>query len=89
MARKRKNIPVKEFVNMGNQILRDCRENADFRKGVFLVMEEVLMQTGQYQGFRYLTEKEVPEGEDPGVKTVDGEMKFCDGTRRAYFGGGE
>jgi hypothetical protein len=33
---------------------------------------EILHETGNYSGFRYLTEKEVPEGHLPGIRWKDG-----------------
>jgi hypothetical protein len=62
--------------------------DAELRKGVMLMIEAVLMDTGNYKGFRYLAVDEVPTGCTPGIRRDRGdEKKFenTDNTRVRYF----
>lgn len=65
---------MREIVNRRNR-LSTCP--ADIRFGWNDVLEEVLLQKGQYFGFRYLCRDEVPRGEASGRH---------DFTRRHYYG---
>ena len=56
---------------------------------MFQVLEDVLLDSGNYKGFRYLTEAEVPEGFKPGINSDsdNSDTKFtnCDSTRIHYY----
>ena len=58
------------------------------REGMANVLETALLKSGNYKGFRYLNEFEVPTGEKAGCYFTGPEMKVtfegADETRRAY-----
>ena len=69
----RKTIAVAEFVEMMNRCLKNSICNGDIRSGMICAVEQVLHKTGNYKGFRYLLQDEVPEGERPGI-IYEGDM---------------
>ena len=68
---KRKTLDVEDLINTINHVLRTHVGSIDHRKGVQNTIEYVLHKTGNYKGFRYLTNDEVPAGELPGVRYSD------------------
>ena len=94
MAR-RKTLDVVEFTAQINEVLAQSTCESGIRRGMMTALETVLHQTGNYRGFRYLVENEVPAGHAPGINTspVDGqhlenfEARFAntDRTRVAYY----
>ena len=59
-----------------------------WRQGVMTMLENVLMSTDNYRGFRYLAIDEVPTGCTPGIRRDRGEEKKfenTDNTRVRYF----
>lgn len=51
----RKTINVEWVRGRANRYLADCPElSADTRKGICSMVEGILMETGNYKGFRYL-----------------------------------
>tara|TARA_B100000959_G_C14715664_1_gene514768 strand:+ start:313 stop:606 length:294 start_codon:yes stop_codon:yes gene_type:complete len=59
-----------------------------WRQGVMLMVEQVLMESNNYKGFRYLALDEVPKGAIPGIRRDRGqEQQFenTDSTRVRYF----
>ena len=62
--------------------------DAEFRKGVMTMIESVLMDTGNYKGYRYLAIDEVPTGSTPGIRRdrgADNQFDETDNTRVRYF----
>ena len=98
MAR-RKTMNVEDLRNYANNQLstsiryerqKHMIENidAEFRKGVMAMIEAVLMDTGNYKGFRYLAVDEVPTGCTPGIRRergADNQFDETDNTRVRYF----
>ena len=71
----RKTLNVKALVAYGNQMLRDSVTDKGHRRGIQTMVEQVLMESGNYKGFRHLTKDEVPQGHVPGIyMDVDGKM---------------
>jgi len=93
MPRKRFNID--DFRHRANETLASSTGSADQRQGIMWAIEHVLLDTGNYRGFRYLTANEVPAGHVPGINIspIDGqhmedhEARFTntDRTRVSYF----
>lgn len=86
----RKTVSVESVRETANNMFRTGVGSSELRLGVIVLLEEILHQTGNYNGFRYLFEDEVPEHCLPGINSGDGksaEEKFAntDGTRRFYF----
>lgn len=87
------NFEVADLVQQTNQILASSVCVSAIRTGWISALETVLHKTGNYRGFRYLTDKEVPRDMKPGIRMgADGEMlsyeerfRDTDGTRRCYF----
>ena len=97
MARKTINVEaIKDWAN--DQLVESERtmEGASmydeigrgYRQGVMTMLENVLMSTGNYKGFRYLGKDEVPKGHQPGIyRNHRDEPVFTDtdNTRVRYF----
>ena len=94
----RKTFNVSELVDLVNGICKDSdATRADVRQGAMNVLEQVLHQSGNYSGFRYLWADEIANGA-PGVNYIvndngvqvphpDYEKRFAntDRTRVMYF----
>ncbi|MAH07439.1 hypothetical protein CMI38_04285 [Candidatus Pacearchaeota archaeon] len=101
----RKTIEVEKVKGIANRALEASMRwsNEDdkyvavdryWRQGVMLMVEKVLMDSGNYKGFGYLTEDEVPKGELPGIRMgnvapdgtlMDNRFENTDNTRVRYF----
>jgi hypothetical protein len=85
----RKTVSVDFVRDTVNKALATGYCGADVREGMRAVLCEVLHSTGNYRGFRCLTESEVPLGHKPGIRWVDHDDKFdftdTDDTRVHYF----
>lgn len=81
---KRKTVSVEFVVNRANTMLAKSTCSAEVRQGVINFLEDILHETGNYKGFRYLLQEEIPEGQKPGVNYLDGvphwdyELRFKD-----------
>jgi len=64
----RKTIPVERLVDYANNQLKYSVMGEDFLAGVCTMVEQALHDTGNYVGFRYLREDEVPRGHRPGIR---------------------
>lgn len=92
MSRKRKTIKVNELLARANRLLRvSPPEATDFRKGVALLLEFALHETGNYEGFNYVEwmkeggyQRWCAAGSPPDPTPFLG-----DKTRRHYFGAGD
>lgn len=84
MAR-RKTHSVAALIEQANYSLEHDEHGPEFRKGVMMMLEKVLFDTGNYKGFRYLTEEEVPKGQEPGIRKVAEKNVFPDTTRVRYY----
>ena len=99
MARNRQTINVEEVKDWANQQF-ESTESVDraWRQGVMTMLENILLSTGNYKGFRYLALDEVPAGRMPGIRrelrttapvpfNTEEVDHFCntDNTRVRYF----
>jgi hypothetical protein len=108
---QRKTINVQEVKDWANQqfesTIRWNKEtneyeevDAAWREGVQTMLENILMSTDNYKGFRYLREDEVPEKALPGIRETEsgfgksieelediqfGRFENTDRTRVRYF----
>lgn len=64
---KRKTFDVDSFRNLINNMLAGSVCTAGERKSMLIILEHVLMETGNYNGYRYLSKEHVPEGHLPGI----------------------
>jgi hypothetical protein len=76
VSTSRKTVPIDTLKQNVNRALtaRIVGNTPDYRRGLAAVLEDALMQTGQYRGFNYLTDDE--------YKLEDGSQ---DETRRFYY----
>lgn len=83
----KKTVKVIDLIRKTNEVLQNSTCDPEGRRGMMTLLESTLHQTGNYQGFRYLQENEVPEGHKSGVYYVDGKPNFdnTDNTRIKYF----
>lgn len=82
----RKTINVADVRESANQILAASTTSPDVRLGICSMLEKILMDSGNYKGYRYLGSTEVPEGQDPGIRWI-GELicEYPDKSRRFYY----
>lgn len=89
--RARKTLDVRDLLDEVNRRNRNSTCDADQRKGWNSLLEAMLFRTGNYAGFRYLSDVEVPTGEAPGIRCKpdsDGglnDREFPDETRISYY----
>lgn len=82
----KKTFSVYELLRIVNERNLKSICSADIRQGWNSLLEEVLHKTGNYSGYGYLEQKDVPEGCRPGIaKTSLGQRYFPDETRRLYY----
>jgi hypothetical protein len=60
-------LQIQQLVGLVNRLNRFSKDEPPVRKGWNLIVEEVLLQTGNYKGFKLLGPDEVPDGHIPGV----------------------
>jgi hypothetical protein len=83
---RRKTMIVAEIKQFANEVLQSSKQDQEFRFGIITMVERILMDSGNYRGYRYLDTTELPEDVLPGVVTItEGEFSFPDETRRSYF----
>ena len=74
-----KTIKVNEFVDKVNDMLANSTVEPEARKGIVAVADHFLHDTGNYYGFRYLRDYEVPTGHKPGInRNPDGTLPDID-----------
>lgn len=97
--RKKKNIAVQRLIESVNAQNAGSTCSPEVRAGWNSLLENVLHETGNYRGFSYLNEFEVPKGQLPGIRLVspvqwnhDGSKiiaqavrEFPDESRRRYY----
>jgi hypothetical protein len=95
----RKTIDVENVKGMANRALEASMRWSEteskyvpvdryWRQGVMLMVEQVLMSTDNYKGFRYLSIDEVPTACTPGIRRdrgTDNQFDNTDNTRVRYF----
>lgn len=86
----KKTVTVNKLKEMANNILADSYCEPESRDCLIVFVDKILMDTGNYKGFRYLTKNEVPVGQFPGINTpiedltYEERFKYTDPTRRSY-----
>ncbi len=90
-----KTFKVNQLIVNTNKILASHTETPDFAKGLIIMLEDILHQTGNYNGFRYLTIDEVPDSCLPGIHWIKNKQQqnlaptpkftLTDSTRVHYF----
>jgi hypothetical protein len=87
MTRKTKTIEVEKIRDAANKTFRDSvNEFKTSRAAIKLFVEDILMKTGNYKGFRYLAKDEMAEGKTFGIRWAhDDTPIFEDQTRVAFL----
>lgn len=81
----RKTTNVVEIITAFNDWLKRSTTSPEFRLGMISAADTVLHRSGNYRGFRYLLESEVPTGQLPGmvmlgtVEETPIELRFQEG----------
>ena len=82
----KKTIKVSELVDQANKSFRDSKnEWREQRRAIQTFVETILHETGNYNGFRYLSEKESHAGHTYGVEWIENEPRFPDDSRIAFY----
>jgi hypothetical protein len=91
----RKTVEVEKMLQFANERLAWVSgvDTRDVRWGVIVMIEEILHKSGNYNGFRYLDNVELPVDVLPGVRrgkdgdclTYEERFDNTDETRRYYF----
>lgn len=88
----RKTFNVDEFRQKANiSLFTSPSDEASCRTVVIVILESVLMETGNYKGYRYLGQDELPADSLPGINTPVEELSMeerfanTDTTRRYYY----
>ena len=89
MAQRKTTIKISEIVTIANRLLaKSFGDASETRTGISNLLCEILEQTNNYDGFKYLRQNEVPTGELPGIifdSSPEHNHQFPDDTRRMYF----
>jgi hypothetical protein len=81
----RKTVNVNCLREAANNMLATSTSSPEFRLGICVMIEQVLLDSDNYNGFRYLSEKEVPVGGDSGICLAEETNFVNDRSRRFYF----
>lgn len=89
MAYARKTFKVADVVKTVNGMLQGSTCTPEVREGMIAVLGQILHQTDNYDGFRYLTKSDgVPMGCKVGIEWLDNgnsrTPNYPDDTRRQY-----
>ncbi len=79
-----KTFKVCDLIEEVNRINRLSTCDPAMRMGWNTLLEHVLVETGNWEGYRYLTSGGVPFGQLPGKEEKDGKLTFPDESRRYY-----
>jgi len=85
---KRKTIDIEKIVELVNATNSCEVSTKEQRNAVSFLLEDILHETGNYQGFRYLTSCDLPEGIEPGIvfdKSGEHNHVYPDPSRIQYF----
>lgn len=87
MSNMHKTIKVKRLLDKANHMLAESADNrSEFREGVATMIESILMDTGNYRGFGYLSKEELKgRAKTPGIQETEDHFEIVDETRRHYF----
>ena len=85
MGREPKTVKIAALIDRVNDLNRAGTDSPEVRRGWNSLLEDTLDAGGFTFGWLYLTSKEVPKGQEPGVRhRGDGVTELPDSTRRQY-----
>jgi len=79
-----KTITIQDLVEIVNEINKESG-TLELRKTCNHILETVLKKTDNYRGYIYLSDKDIPEGEKPGIIETQTGYTFPDESRRYYI----
>jgi hypothetical protein len=83
---KRKTIPVENIREQANRFFQNSKNDfADQRKALQYFVGDLLMQTGNYKGFGYLSKSDVKEGSTFGIDRTNLPATFPDESRIFFY----
>lgn len=86
MAKGKKTIAIADVIERANKIFRESENSyADGRRYTQAFVENILMDTGNYNGFNYLAPSEVEPGRTFGITWDDNKPTFHDQTRIKFY----
>lgn len=74
----RKTIRIETLRKLTNSMSRHSTCKPEIRKGYQALLNQALHETGNYNGFRYLTRSDVGEGVAPGINDVASDASMQD-----------
>ena len=80
----RKTIEVNKIIDFVNSRNKKSTCSKDTRIGWNELLEQIIMETDNYNGFRYLTFDDVEHGQLPGINYGRDKTTFPDDSRRQY-----
>lgn len=78
----RKTISIEALKSKINKMLAESVNDKAEREGMIAVIENVLIETDNYKGYRYLREDEVPAFALPGIRLSNEAFKDPDPTAK-------
>lgn len=85
MAREPKTVRIAALIDRVNALNQTSTCPPEIRKGWNNLLEDTLREVGYTFGWLYLPGREVPKGQEPGVRNrEDGVIELPDSTRRKY-----
>jgi hypothetical protein len=85
----RKTVRIEDLRTMINSRLKDTPDSSRAEREAYSsLLESLLHETGNYNGFRYLSESELPFGSKPGIRDLSEDVPSfhdTDSTRVHYF----
>lgn len=94
MARSLKTVKVRDLIDKTNKMLAYPDGDPYVRQGMINLLVSVLHDTGNYNGFRYLSQYDLPSDIKPGIRLNNngaydqldpGRYTDTDSTRIQYF----
>ena len=83
---KKKTFRLADLVDKVNERNRLSTCSPEVRKGWNSLCESLLLESDVYAGFNYLSEKDVPKGHEPGIRTDEqGNKTFPDESRVFFY----
>jgi hypothetical protein len=83
---KKKTIAIADIVERANKVFRESEDSyTQGRRYTQAFVENILIDTGNYNGFNYLAKREVEPGKTYGIAWDDNRPVFYDQTRIKFY----
>ena len=84
----RKTVRVRALLDRVNRMNENSTVPPEARQALNYLVMDILLETGNYAGYGFLTSDRVPPGQLPGIRageSVDEKFANTDDTRRVYY----